>query len=265
MLTADIAQPPPPPFQSPSVNDDPDEVDISNHPFTSSRASPSPRFGQNHGPTEQDLRQLLRSGGAPPGMQDNPFLMPGQQGPGNEAMGGGNEDPMMAMLQQMMGGMPGRPGMGGGDGGLPPGLAEMLSGGGAGQPMQPETNNGYLWRIIHGIFSVSLGLYILNTYHFSGSRLSRVPYASSEDPQTGIFWIFTTVQLVLQSTRFFLERDKVGPSGILGTVANFLPMPWKGYVSLVARYSGIYTTIVEDAMVVVFMMGCVAWWQGAVA
>lgn len=191
--------------------------------------------------------------------------MPGQQGPGNGARGGGNDDPMMAMLQQMMGGMPGGPGGGGGDGGLPPGLAEMLGGGGTGQPMQPETNNGYLWKIIHGIFSLSLGLYILNTYHFSGSRLSRVPYTSSENPQTGIFWIFTTVELVLQSTRFFLDRGKAGQPGILGTVANFLPMPWKDYVSLVARYSGIYTTIVEDAMVVVFMMGCVAWWQGAEA
>lgn len=201
-------------------------------------------------------------------MQDSPFLMPGQQQPGNGPMSGANEDPMMAMLQQMLGGMPGGPGGaggGGGDGGLPPGLAEMLGGGGAGQTMQAESNNGYLWKMIHGIFSLSLGLYILYTYRFTGSRLSRVPYASSGETQTGIFWIFSTVELVLQSTRFFLERNKGGQPGILRTVANFLPMPWKGYVGLVARYSGIYTTIVEDAMVVVFMMGCVAWWQGAVA
>lgn len=201
-------------------------------------------------------------------MRDNPFLMPGQQEPGNGSMSGANEDPMMAMLQQMLGGMPGGPGGaggGGGDGGLPPGLAEMLGGGGAGQTMQAEPNNGYWWKMIHGIFSLSLGLYILNTYRFTGSRLSRVPYASSKETQTSIFWIFSTVELVLQSTRFFLERNKGGQPGILRTVANFLPMPWKGYVGLVARYSGIYTTIVEDAMVVVFMMGCVAWWQGAVA
>ena len=190
--------------------------------------------------------------------------MPGQQGPGDEAIGGSNEDPMMRMLQQMMG-IPGGPGGESGEGGgLPPGLAEMLGGGAGGPQIQPESGYRYLWKIIHGIFSVSLGLYILNTYHFNGSRISRVPYASAADQQTNIFWIFSTVELLLQSSRFFMERGTVGQPGILGTVANFLPMPWKGYVSLVARYSGIYTTIVEDAMVIVFVLGCVAWWQGAV-
>jgi len=62
-----------------------------------------------------------------------------------------------------------------------------------------------------------------------------------------------------------MERGKVAQGGILATVSNFLPMPYKGYVSLIARYSGIYTTIVEDAMVIVFVLGCVAWWHGAVA
>ncbi|MCJ1392438.1 hypothetical protein MMC18_005305 [Xylographa bjoerkii] len=254
---------PSPSYQSPTTNDDPDEVDITNHPYTTSRASPSPRFGQNNGPTEADLRQLLRSGAPPPDMHGAPYAMPGQQGPGG--MGGGGEDPMMQMLQQMMGGMPGGPG-GGGDGGLPPGLAAMLGGGGApGGQVQPEDKSGYMWKVIHGLFAFSLGIYILTTYHFNGSRISRVPYSSSQDPQTGIFWIFTTVELVLQSSRFFMERGRMAQSGILATVSNFLPMPYKGYVSLIARYSGIYTTIVEDAMVIVFVLGCVAWWQGAVA
>ena len=261
----DITPTPPPAYQSSSATDDPDEVDITNHPFTSSRGSPSPRFGQNNGPTEQDLRQLLRGGGSPPNMRDNPFLMPGQQGLGDGAMDGSNEDPMMRILQQIMGGMPGGPGGGDvGGGGLPPGLAEML-GGGAGEPqIQPESGYRYLWKIIHGTFALSVGLYILNTYHFSGSRISRVLYASAADQQTSIFWIFSTVELLLQSTRFFMERGTIGQSGILGTIAKFLPMPWKGYVSLVARYSGIYTTVVEDAMIIVFVLGCVAWWQGAV-
>ncbi|MCJ1320827.1 hypothetical protein MMC15_006168 [Xylographa vitiligo] len=173
---------PSPSYQSPTTNDDPDEVDITNHPYTSSRASPSPRFGQNNGPTEADLRQLLRSGAPPPDMYGAPYAMPGQQGPGG--MGGGGDDPMMQMLQQMMGGMPGGPG-GGGDGGLPPGLAAMLGGGGApGGQVQPEDNSGYMWRIIHGLFAFSLGIYILTTYDFNGSRISRAAYSAGTAVQS---------------------------------------------------------------------------------
>ncbi|MCJ1476568.1 hypothetical protein MMC13_005234 [Lambiella insularis] len=254
----------PPPYQSPAASNDPDEVDITNHPYTSSRGSPSPRFGQNNGPTEADLRQLLRSGAPPPNMGQNPFMMPGQQGQGDGGAGGGNEDPMMRILQQMMGGISGGEG-GAGGGGLPPELAAMLGGGGAGGQPQQEDKHGYLWSIIHGLFALSLGIYTLGTYQFDGSRISRTPLDSSQSSPAGIFWIFTTVELILQSSRFFLEKGAMGQRGMLAMVANFLPMPWKGYVALISRYGSIYTRVVEDAMVIVFVLGLVAWWQGAVA
>jgi hypothetical protein len=263
-----VYQTPPPKVEPPSVTDDPDEVDITNHPYTSSRASPSPRYGQNNGPTEQDLRQLLRTGGHPPDMPDNPFMMPGMQGLGNARTGSENVDPMQMLMQMMggVGGIPGGPnggpGMGGDGGGLPPGFAELLGGGPPGGQSGLASKNDAYWKIIHGIFALSLGFYILSTETFTGSRIARLSYGSSEVSQARIFWIFSTAELVLQSTRFFLERG-VGQSGILATIANFLPDPFKGYIILIARYSGIYTTIVEDAMVVIFMIGCVAWWQGA--
>lgn len=194
-------------------------------------------------------------------MAENPFMIPGQQGQGSS---GGNEDPMMRMLQQMMGGMSGGEGGAGGRG-LPPELAAMFGGGDVGgQPQQPD-KYGYLWRIIHGLFALSLGFYTLGSYQFNGSRISRLPLDSSQSSQAGIFWIFTTVELILQSSRFFLEKGKVGQSGMLAMVANFLPMPWKGYVALISRYGSIYTRVVEDAMVIVFILGMMAWWQGAVA
>ena len=177
---------------------------------------------------------------------------------------------MMRMLQQMMGGIGGDPGQGGapGEGGLPPALAALLGGGGPGGPAEetlPENAYGYVWKIIHAIFAFTLGIYILQTFHFDGSRISRALNTSANDARTEIFWIFTTVELLLQSSRFFLERGKAVQGGVLGTISNFLPPPWNGYIRLVARYSGIYTTIVEDAMVVVFVLGAVAWWKGAAA
>ena len=181
-------------------------------------------------------------------------------------MGGGEEDPMMRILQQMMGGMPGGAGgIGeGGDGGLPPGLAAMLGGAGMGEAgsVQQDSPYGYLWKIIHAIFALSLGVYITTMTSFSGSRLSRSTLVEGEHIGVRIFWVFATAELVLQSSRFFLERGKAAQGGILATVAGFLPEPWKGYVELVNRYSGIYTTLVEDAMVVLFMLGLAAWWQG---
>ena len=251
---------PPPPSQISALNDDPEEVDITNHPYTS-RVSPSPRNEQNTGPTEADLRRLLRSGGPQGDTQFNPFAPPGQQ-----AAPAGEDDPMMRMIQQMMGGMGGDPAQGGppGEGGLPPALAAMM-GGGASTDTLPANTYGYVWRIVHAIFAFTLGIYILQTFHFDGSRISRAVDTSSTNARTEIFWIFTTAELLLQSSRFFMERGKVVQGGMLGIISNFLPPPWNEYVRLVARYSGIYTTIVDDAMVVIFVLGAVAWWKGAVA
>jgi len=47
----------------------------------------------------------------------------------------------------------------------------------------------------------------------------------------------------------------------MGTLAQVLPQPWAGYLRVVGRYSVIYTTVVADAMVVVFVLGVIAWWK----
>jgi hypothetical protein len=46
-------------------------------------------------------------------------------------------------------------------------------------------------------------------------------------------------------------------------VAGILPAPYSGYVRTVGRYSVIYSTVVSDAMVVVFVLGATSWWRGA--
>ena len=204
-------------------------------------------------------------------MANNPFVGQGMQNHRDMSSGGGDEDPMMRMLQQMMGGMVGGE-MGGqagaGDGGgLPPGLAAMLGGGtgtvSAGSTQQLDAY-GYIWKIVHALFAFSLGIYATTMTPFNGSRLSRSTNADAGNFPMQFFWVFATAELVLQSTRFFLERGKPNQSGILGTVAGFLPAPWKGYVGLVSRYSGIYTRLMEDAMAVVFILGVVAWWHGII-
>jgi len=217
-------------------------------------------------------------GKAPPpntNMQDNPFAMPGQQRQqqqqqqqqGGMGAGGGEEDPMLRMLQQMMGGMPGGAAVNGGADGLPPGLAAMFGGG---APQAADGNKySYIWKIVHAIFALTLGVYVTAMTTFTGSRFSRttsfIDGAGVDDGGARIFWVFATAELVLQSTRFFIEQGRTSQSGVLGMVAGFLPEPWKGYVGLVGRYSGIWNTVVEDAMVVVFVLGVVAWSTGGVS
>ncbi len=186
-------------------------------------------------------------------------------------MAGSDEDPLSRILQSMMGGMgeggsssPGR------SDGLPPGLATLL---GASAPAEQgagaQEEYGYIWKIVHAAFALSLAVYIARMTAFSGSRLSRtkvgfIDGSIRDDLGVRFFWIFATAELVLQSSRFFIERGRATQSGLLGTVAGFLPEPYKGYLGLVGRYSGIWNTVVQDAMIVIFVLGCVAWWKGTV-
>ncbi|KAL8716747.1 MAG: hypothetical protein Q9225_005953 [Loekoesia sp. 1 TL-2023] len=235
---------------------DPDEGNISDH---QDRAQTS---GRNEGTTEADIRQLLRS--APPA-QDAQYGMGQQQAEGQD-------DPMVRMLQQMMGGIPGA--QEGEQGGLPPGLGALLGGDGPtfpgmpgqGQHVEDENTHGYLWRIVHAVFAFVLGIYMTAVTTFNGAQFSRAETLQGKsEGEVGkrLFWIFATAEVVLQGSRYLLEQGRTNRSGWMGILMHVLPDPWKSYVGLVARYSGIWTTVVEDAMVVVFVLGCVAWWRGS--
>ena len=213
----------------------------------------------NGAPTEAEIRALMRGGAPQPSVS-------GQQQQGEE-------DPMMKMLQQLMSGIPGADGKGSGEeGGLPPGLAAMMGTGGvdtagmAGEEAKQEDTYGYLWKVVHTVFALVLGIYIIATSHAFKGDVSRGGIAGAgNEGVVNTFWLFATAELVLQSSRFFLERGNGNQlRGWIGIVGNMLPEPWRGYVKLAARYSGIWNTAVEDGMVVVFILGCTAWWRSAV-
>lgn len=227
---------------------DPDEVDIS----TVFRR-PAPQD-----PTSMDqqalLQQLLRGGGGIPNA-DLDGASPDIQPPVN--------DPMMQMMQQMMAGGPGNGSPPGADG-MPPGLASMFGQGFPGQQQQPASSADYTWRIVHAICALFLATYTALSLKFPSSATARL-YIDESSAAPRLFWMFATAELVLQSTRYFLDGGKMPPGGLLATVAGFLPQPYSGYVQTVSRYSLIYTTIVSDAMVIVFVLGSMAWLRGAAA
>ena len=263
------------PAQENATTPDPEEIDITNHPFTS---RPPPKNHSRHSaevPAETDIRALLRSE-APQPRVEAPGLGHSQQQ---------EDDPMMRLLQQMMGGIGGGPGSEG-DGGLPPGLAAILNGGaggidGFGQQQGASSaavnSSSYIWRMLHALYAMILGIYLVSHSSFvaSSARLTASqstvsPPASAvsgvveaDQPAVNMFWIFATAELVLQGSRFYLDqgKDRV-QGGWLQLVGGFLPEPWKGRARLVGQYSGIWNTLVEDGMVVVFMLGIMGWWKG---
>jgi hypothetical protein len=131
----------------------------------------------------------------------------------------------------------------------------------------------YLWRIVHAVFALSLGLYIALTTPFTGTKFERersgfqsnlagvdgTPLTTSS---IHFFYMFATAEVLLQSSRFWLEKGRVQHGGILGTIMGFLPQPWSGYLALILRYSRIWTTVSGDAMVLVFVLGVCAWLRG---
>lgn len=227
-----------------SVADDPDEVDISSSNFPN---TPSNR-------------------------QDNPLAaaMMQMQQDGQAQGSGGQDDPMVKMMQQMMGlmgGDPNDPNAKQPD--VPPWMAGMLKGGGQAQePPAPATGSAYMWRIVHALFSFILAFYICLTSTFNGSKLARTQSVYTEEAGYGLgprlFVIFATAEVVLQSMRYFVEKGQLQGGGMLASVANsgMIPEPYANYIRILGRYLTIARTIFTDVMVIVFVLGCIAWWQG---
>ncbi|OLN92031.1 hypothetical protein CCHL11_01523 [Colletotrichum chlorophyti] len=266
---------------------DPEEIDISQHyyePASTPRPSAAGPPIDPNAMTEDQLRQMMlgfeRPGGAPAA---NPFA-------GAGGMPGGEDDPLMKMLSQMMagggpggpgaGGFPGFPGVGGAQGGFPAGFPGMPGMPGMQTPEQAKAaSSAYLWRILHAVFAISLGLYIALTTTFTGSKLERERTAlafnypvgsdesvadvnSMEKGREVFFWMFATAEAVLLTTRFFLERGGPAPAGVLWTIVGFLPGGIKTYAETALRYGQIFATVRSDILVCVFVLGICSWWRG---
>ena len=257
---------------------DPEEQEPINLTYASRSTISSNNYNNNGTPAEADIRALLRSGAPPPGVDTGP----GQQAAAQDA------DPMMRMLQQMMGGLGGESEEGGPER-LPPALAAMLSnmpGGGnangtstpgqANQPAAVPSTSASIWRILHAISALVLGIYLSTHATFSATSRLADPRSTAPppaSPASGIvahgpapremFWMFAVTELVLQGSRMVLEQGRGQEMpGWLGMIGSLLPEPWRGWVKLGMRYRGIWSTLVEDSMVALFVLGVVGWWRG---
>ncbi|QIW97278.1 hypothetical protein AMS68_002796 [Peltaster fructicola] len=251
-----------PAVQSPSAAD-PDEVDITTQNYGGPRASDlNASMGSADNPMFQAMMQM---------QQEQARQGAGPRGPDQTQSGPGEQDPMTKMLQQMMG-------MAGGDPNDPNNihntedpmqmLSTLLNGA---KPQQsappPSTRSTYLWRLTHAIFAIIIAGYIAITSTFDGTLLSRTNSTFTDGSQDGfgsrLFLIFITAELGLQSARFFMEGGQLQGGGMLATVANLAPPPWGNYLSIAGRWFSIFASIISDAMIIVFVLGVMAWWNGA--
>jgi GET complex subunit GET2 len=231
--------------------DDPEEADIDT---VSGTNTPSARTNARDNPLAAAMLQMQQ----------------GDQAPNNAA----SEDPLVQMMQQMagmFGGNPQNPNDPNQVPELPPFLQAMMRGQSEGEraaARAPEAGSAYLWRIVHAIFAFGLAIYITLTSTFNGTQLSRTQSVYTQEQGYGfgprLFVIFATAETVLQSVRFFMEKGQLRGSGMLATVANsgFVPEPFAQYIRILGRYIGIFQTIVSDAMVIIFVLGALAWWKG---
>lgn len=235
--------------------EDPDEVDISN---MFARGPPNPN-GQGADDAMRSQQDMLRA-----------MLRAPEPGAGGNASGGAGgedaavDDPLMKMMQQMLGG--GEGGQGGAPGGLPPGLADLLNGQGTQDAEQsPASSSDYIWRIVHVLTSLLIGVYAASNFAFSGSRLERIEAGGEQVAAAGtrLFYLFATAEVALQTTRYLVDRGRLPSSGLVATVAGFLPRPYCDYLRTLNRYSIIYTTVSRDVFVLIFVLGAVAWWKSS--
>lgn len=205
---------------------------------------------------EQQLRQMML-GFDRNNANASPNPMGQSPGPGGE------EDPIMKMMAQMMGGA-------GGPGGIP-GMPSMPGFPGQQQqtPVKPDPYTS-LWRLLHALVALGLGLYIAILTPFDGSKTARersaiahATGADDEDMQRKqlFFWVFATAEAGLLTTRFFLDKTRAPPAGIVWTVLSFLPDPYRGYIVTLMHYGTIFSTVRSDILACMFVLGVCHWWR----
>lgn len=280
----------PAPATSPRQHADPEEVDISQHfyqPRTTPRVPSANDSSSGPSISDSQLRQMMLG-------LDRPGSGAGTPSPSNMAPGGGGggagmeDDPMLRMMLQILGGA--APGAGAGADTTNPFLAGINSPFFPATPPQqqqqqppsvlPARPASAVWRLLHTAAALALGLYIALWTPFTGTRLQRDRAAATvasgidldldldhdrETAPRSFFWAFATAEALLLTTRWLLAGGSGGGSGgggLMALLAGFLPPAARGKVEMALRYGEVLGTLRRDVLVCVFVLGAAAWWRG---
>ncbi|KAK9388950.1 hypothetical protein V1515DRAFT_596612 [Lipomyces mesembrius] len=115
------------------------------------------------------------------------------------------------------------------------------------------SDNSRYWRSAHAVSIILLALFAV----FQMSRLESLGGGNGV-----VFWYFATTELLLQSSRFLIEKGRSPSKSIFTKVAPYIPAPYSSYLLLAARYTHIVANIITDFCLFVFLLGMNAWWHG---
>ncbi|KAF9545691.1 hypothetical protein EC957_010554 [Mortierella hygrophila] len=120
------------------------------------------------------------------------------------------------------------------------------------------------WKLLHFVFSVLFGVGVVYAEYRRQGDLGRfdalatdkpTPYGVYQVAPMPVFWYFVTMELILQSSRMVLHGVTASPSSTLGTIAGFLPPPFSDMIRIFMRYRLIWSSMVNDLSVIVFIVG----------
>ncbi|KAF9107934.1 hypothetical protein BGX27_008539 [Mortierella sp. AM989] len=120
------------------------------------------------------------------------------------------------------------------------------------------------WKLLHFVLSVLLGFSVVYSEHSRQGDFGRfdalamdkpLPYGVYQVAPIPVFWYFITMELMLQSTRMYLQGVTASPSSTLATIAGFLPPPFSDAIRVFMRYRLIWSSMVNDLSVVVVIVG----------
>ncbi|KAF9081757.1 hypothetical protein BGX23_000473 [Mortierella sp. AD031] len=220
---------------------DPDDSLGAPPAHTPSASSPSP-FGTMGSSGQQHNN---------PFMMNDPFFSSPQQQQAltrmmmQEESSGGNYSNAAAKQHQA----------GFGAGGAPPGFTVIT----------PQVDlTARWWKLLHFVLSVLFGLGVVYAEYSRQGDFGRfdalatdkpMPYGVYQVAPMPVFWYFVTMQLILQTTRMVLHGVTASPSSTLGTIAGFLPPPFSDMIRIFMRYRLIWSSMVNDLSVIVFIIG----------
>ncbi|KAK7207476.1 hypothetical protein BZA70DRAFT_271413 [Myxozyma melibiosi] len=241
-------------FSAPAVYDDPPDV-LPDSIFT----SPLRRASTGENPILKFLagRQQPTTPGAESPAADAAFQDFFSQAIAGNASGDMNLERLMQMAG-MEGAAAGASGAAGGNGAP---ASSSSAAGATASASGPDRSS--LWRTLHYFSVLGLGLYAAIVLGVRGSQLSRIESTGAAGAANSrIMWYFATIELMLQSSRFLIEKGRSPSKSIFTKIAFYVPPPYSSYLILAARYTHILTNLASDFSLLLFILGIAAWYRG---
>lgn len=121
------------------------------------------------------------------------------------------------------------------------------------------------WTLIHFVSNLVLAFYLgLHKSHeiaFNENGEVEATAVGEVPSSARLLWYFATLQLILQSSKFFFEARVPPPPSKIVSLASFLPQPFSGYVIMGVRYVRIIQTILQDFCLLLFIAGIASYFN----